>query len=82
MDKIGGVEIRVAGKSGNLYLKPENYVIQEGAVRHVFKTPIKHIIGFSSILGQVQESKSIDFLDLKTTTAFESIQNIAQQNEF
>jgi hypothetical protein len=80
VDKIGDIEIRVAGKSGNLDLKPENYVIQEGAVRHVFKSPIHHIIGFSAIL--VQESKSIDFLDLKTTTAFESIQNLAQQNEF
>ncbi len=70
MDKIGDIEIRVVGKSGNLELKPDNYDIrhiasilqnvedllfpngkkdrplitydiQEGSVRHIFKTPIQ-----------------------------------------
>jgi len=58
------------------------YDIQEGSVRHIFKTPIQYIIGFSAILGQIQESNSIDFLDLKTARAFESIQQLSQQKNF
>jgi hypothetical protein len=111
VDKIGDIEIRVVGKSGNLELKPENYDtkhiasilqnvedllypnnkkdrplitydIQEGSVRHIFKTPIQYIIGFSAILGQIQESNSIDFLDLKTARAIESIQLLSQQKNY
>lgn len=111
VDKIGDIEIRVVGKSGNLELKPENYDIkhiasilqnvedllypgnkkdrplitydiQEGSVRHIFKTPIQYIIGFSAILGQIQESNSIDFLDLKTARAIESIQQLSQQKNY
>jgi hypothetical protein len=111
VDKIGDIEIRVVGKSGNLELKPENYDIkhiasilqyvedllypnnkkdrplitydiQEGSVRHVFKTPIQYIIGFSAVLGQIQESGSIDFLDLKTARAIESIQQLSQQKNY
>ncbi len=111
MDKIGDIEIRVVGKSGNLELKPENYDIrqiasilqnvedllypnnikdrplitydiQEGSVRHIFKTPIQYIIGFSAILGQIQESNSIDFLDLKTARAIENIQLLSQQKNY
>ncbi|MET4083311.1 hypothetical protein ABIB40_003280 [Pedobacter sp. UYP30] len=107
MDKIGDIEIRVVGKSGNLDLSPENYDIKhiasilqnvedllypnnkkdrplisydikEGSVRHIFKTPIQYIIGFSAILGQIQQSNSIDFLDLKTARAIESIQHLSQ----
>ena len=111
MEKIGDIEIRVVGKSGNLELKPENYDIkhiaiilqnvedllypnnkkdrplitydiQDGSVRHIFKTPIQYIIGFSAILGQIQESNSIDFLDLKTARAIESIQQLSQQKNY
>jgi hypothetical protein len=110
VEKIGEIEIKVVGKSGNLELKPENYDIkhiasilqnvedllypnnkkdrplitydiQEGSVRHIFKTPIQYIIGFSAILGQIQMSNSIDFLDLKTAKAIESIQQLSQQKK-
>ena len=111
MDKIGDIEIKVVGKSGNLELKPDNYDIrhivsilqnvedllfpnrkidrplityniQEGSVRHIFKTPIQYIIGFSAILGQIQDSKSIDFLDLRTARAIESIQELSLQKNY
>ncbi len=58
------------------------YNIQEGSVRHIFKTPIQYIIGFSAILGQIQETNSIDFLDLKTARAIESIQQLSQQKNY
>ena len=111
MEKIGGIEIRVIGKSGNQNLSPENYDIknittvlqtvedllypnnkkdrpiitydiQEGSVRHLFKTTIQTVIGFSAILSQVQAEGSIDFLELKTALAFESIQNLSRQKNY
>ncbi len=111
MDKIGDIEIRVIGKSGNLELKPDNYDIRhiasilqnvedllfpsnkkdrplitydikEGSVKHIFKTHIQYIIGFSAILGQIEESNSIDFLDLKTARAIESIQELSLQKNY
>lgn len=111
MEKIGGIEIKVVGKSGNLELKPENYDIkhiasilqnvedllypnnknnrplitydiQEGSVIHIFKTQIQYVIGFSAVLGQIQESNSIDFLDLRTARAIENIQQLAQQKGY
>ena len=111
MKKIGNIEIRVVGKSGNNDLKPENYDIkhiasllqnvenllypinkkerplvsydiQEGSVKNIFKTTIQTIIGFSAVLGQIQEQNSIDFLEVKTARAIENIQNISIQKDY
>lgn len=111
MNKIGDLEIRVVGKSGNNDLRPENYDIkhiasmlqnveyllypgnnkerplitydlQGGSVRHIFKTPIQYIIGFSAILAQIQKSNTIDFLDAKTASAIESIQQLSLRKNY
>ncbi|WP_306013773.1 MULTISPECIES: hypothetical protein [unclassified Allomuricauda] len=111
MEKIGEIEIRVVGKSGNEDLSPENYDIkhiasilqnvedllfptnkkdrpiitydiQEGSVRHLFKTTIQTVIGFSAVLSQVQANESIDFLELKTARAIENIQNLSRQKNY
>jgi hypothetical protein len=111
VEKIGEIEIRVAGKSGNQDLSPDNYDIkhiasilqnvedllfpsnkkdrpiitydiQEGSVRHVFKTTIQTVIGFSAVLSQVQANESIDFLELKTARAIENIQNLSRQKNY
>lgn len=111
MEKIGDIEIRVVGMSGNQELKPDNYDIkqiaallknvedllfptnkkdrplvtydiQEGSVRHIFKTSVQTIIGFSALLGQVKSTNSIDFLDLKTARAFENIQHLSRQKDY
>lgn len=111
MEKIGDIEIRVVGKSGNQDLKPENYDIKhiaailqnvddllypnnkkdrplitydikEGSVRHLFKTTIQTVIGFSAILTQIQAKESIDFLDVKTARAIENIQNLSLQKDY
>ncbi len=58
------------------------YTIEEGSVRHIFKTSIQTVIGFSAVLGQVQSAKTIDFLDLKTARAFENIQGLARQKNY
>jgi len=111
MDKIGEIEIRVTGKSGNFDLTPSNYDIKhigkilqnvedllypnnkkdrplitydlkEGSVRHVFKTAMQYVIGFNAVLAQVQNSNSIDFLDVKTARAFENIQELAKEKNY
>lgn len=111
MEKIGEIEIRVVGKSGNNDLNPDNYDIkhiatilqnvedllfptnkkdrpiitydiQEGSVRHLFKTTIQTVIGFSAVLSQVQANESIDFLELKTARAIENIQNLSRQKNY
>ena len=110
MEKIGEIEIRVVGKSGNQNLSPDNYDIkhiatilqnvedllypnkkdrpiitydiQEGSVRHIFKTTIQTVIGFSAVLSQVQTNNSIDFLELKTARALENIQKLSHQKNY
>lgn len=111
MEKIGNIEIRIIGKSGNKDLTTETYDIrhiatilqnvedllypdskkgrplitydlQEGSVRHIFKTTIQTVIGFSAILSQVQAQNSIDFLELRTARAIENIQNMSRQKNY
>ena len=111
MEKIGDIEIRVVGKSGNLELNPENYDIkqiasilqnvedllypnnkkdrpiitydiEEGSVRHIFKTSIQAVIGFSALLSQVQSQNNIDFLELKTARAIEDMQKMSLQKNY
>lgn len=111
MDKIGFIEIKIAGSKGNLNLTPDNYdireiitilenaenllfptdkrdrpnisyKIEEGSVRHIFKTSIQYIIGFNAIIGQVTQLQNIDFLDLSTAKAFENIQDIASKKDY
>jgi hypothetical protein len=59
-----------------------SYNIQEGSVKHIFKTSIQAVIGFSAILIQVQKSNSVDFLELKTAQAIENIQNFSYQKNY
>jgi hypothetical protein len=59
-----------------------SYNIEEGSVKHVFKTSIQAIIGFSAVLLQISKQDSIDFLELKTAQAIEAIQTLAYQKDF
>ncbi len=58
------------------------YDIQEGSVRHLFKTTIQAVIGFSAILTQIQSNGCIDFLEIKTARAIENIQNSSLQKNY
>lgn len=58
------------------------YDIQEGSVKHIFKTSIQAIIGFSAVLTQIQKNDSVDFLELKTAQAIENIQNFSYQKNY
>ena len=58
------------------------YNIEEGSVRHIFKTSIQTVIGFSAVIAQVQSANSIEFLDIKSARAFENIQSLARQKDY
>ena len=59
-----------------------SYKIEEGSVKHLFKTSLQFIIGFNAIIGQVQQTQNIDFLELSTAKAFENIQEIAAKKNY
>lgn len=59
-----------------------SYKIEEGSVKHIFNTSIQLIIGFNAIIGQINQDKNIDFLDLDTAKAFENIQVIAAKRNY
>lgn len=59
-----------------------SYQMQQGSVRHIFKTTMQHIIGFNAVIGQVHASQSIDFLDFHTAKAFENLQEIATKRAY
>ncbi|MBI4929582.1 MAG: hypothetical protein HY841_02380 [Bacteroidetes bacterium] len=59
-----------------------SYMIEEGSVKHIFKTSIQYIIGFNAILGQVSKSKNIDFLDSPTARAIEEFQDTATKKNY
>ncbi len=59
-----------------------SYKIEKGSVRHIFKTSVQYIIGFNAVIGQVGQSKNIDFLDLPTAKAIENIQGIASKKDY
>lgn len=59
-----------------------SYKIEQGSVRHIFKTSIQYIIGFNAVIGQVGQTKNIDFLDLPTARSIENIQGIASKKDY
>lgn len=59
-----------------------SYNIEAGSVKHILKTSLQYIIGFNAIIGQVNQVRNIDFLDLNTARAFENIQDIAAKKNY
>ncbi|MEO6850712.1 MAG: hypothetical protein ABI203_03400 [Mucilaginibacter sp.] len=59
-----------------------SYNIEHGSVKHILKTSIQYIIGFNAVIGQINQTQDIDFLDLSTAKAFENIQHIATTKEY
>lgn len=59
-----------------------SYRIEEGSVKHIFKTSIQFIIGFNAVIGQIVETRNIDFLDVSTAKAFENIQDKASRRDY
>lgn len=59
-----------------------SYEIQNGSVKHIFKTSIQLVIGFNAILGQLNEKLSWDLLEPNTSKAFEKIYHKAQKFDY
>lgn len=59
-----------------------SYKIEEGSVKHLLKTSLQYILGFNAIIGQINDSGNIDFLEHKTARAFENIQETAKKREY
>jgi hypothetical protein len=58
------------------------YKMEEGSVKHIFKTSLQYIIGFNAVIGQVAQKQSLDFLDLPTAKALEAFQEMAVKKNY
>jgi hypothetical protein len=59
-----------------------SYKIEEGSVKHIFKTSIQYVIGFNALIAQINQVENIDFLETSTAKAFENIQEIAAKKNY
>jgi len=59
-----------------------SYDIKEGSVRNIFKTGIQYIYSFNAVLGLISQTNTIDYLDLATAKAIESLQDLATKKDF
>lgn len=59
-----------------------SYDIEKGSVKHIIKTSIQAIIGFNAIIGQVASTESIDFLEVQSAKAIETLQENAIKRNF
>ena len=51
-----------------------SYKLEEGSVKHIFKTGIQAIIGFNAIIASIALLQNVDFLDINTAKSIESFQ--------
>jgi len=59
-----------------------SYEVKSGSVKHLFKTSLQVIIGFSAVLNQIQANNSIDFLEYRSARAFENFQKFSIEKNF
>lgn len=59
-----------------------SYSVEEGSVKHVFKTSLQAVIGFQAIMMQVQQKQSIDFLETPTAKSIELLQDLAIKKNY
>lgn len=59
-----------------------SYDIKEGSVRNIFKTRIQYIVSFNAVIGLISQTNTIDYLDLATAKAIESLQDLATKKDF
>lgn len=59
-----------------------SYRIEEGSVKHLFKTSLQAIIGFNALLSQIDQKKSVDFLETQTAKVFETFQDTAIKHNY
>lgn len=59
-----------------------SYKMEEGSVKNIFKTSLQIVIGFSAVIGQVITTQNIDFLELNTAKAIETLQETAIKKDY
>jgi hypothetical protein len=59
-----------------------SYKIEEGSVKHIFKTGIQAVIGFNAIIASISTHQKIDFLDINTAKAFEAFQETSIKKDW
>lgn len=81
--------IQILESSENLLFPAEkkdrpviSYQIAEGSVRHIMSTSLQAIIGFNAVLGEINQNRSLDFLQANTIHAIESLQEAAKKKNF
>lgn len=63
--------------------RPEiTYSIESGSVRNIFKTSMQAVVTFSAVMTLVNQSGSIDGLELPTARAIEKIQEVARKTDY
>lgn len=58
------------------------YRMEEGSVKNIFKTSLQAVIGFSAVIGQIETTHNIDFLELNTAEAIETFQETAIKKDY
>ena len=51
-----------------------SYKIEEGSARHLFYVPITAALSLNGVIGEIDNRKSIDFLDFKRASIIEKFQ--------
>ncbi|EKD26184.1 MAG: hypothetical protein ACD_79C01317G0001 [uncultured bacterium] len=59
-----------------------SYEVKEGSVKHIFKTSLQAIIAFNALIAEIENKKSIDFLEHPTAKAIEMIQDSAFKQNY
>lgn len=58
------------------------YSIEAGSVRNIFKTSMQAVVTFSAVMSMVNQTGSIDGLELPTARAIERIQDVARKTDY
>ena len=59
-----------------------SYSIEHGSVRNIFRTSMQAVLTFSAVMSMINQTGSIDGLELPTAQAIETIQNIACKTNY
>jgi len=59
-----------------------SYQIEEGSVRHRFRTVMQSVIGFGAVLTQISTQGQIDFLHERSAVAIEKLQHLAVEKDY
>lgn len=59
-----------------------SYEIEEGSVRHKFRTVMQSVIGFGAVLTQITSQGQIEFLHERSAVAIGKLQHLAVEKDY